>query len=51
MFLHGVCFIGLKLIVIYTREPKKVGKSFRMSEKQIFQDAAGNVRLDQLQVS
>ena len=50
MFLLSVCFIGHNSILIYTREPKKVGKSFRISEKKVFQDAAGNFRLHRSEV-
>ena len=39
MFLNGVCFIGHDLILIYIRGAKKNGKSFRMLEKNIFQDS------------
>ena len=32
-------------ILIYTREPKKVGKAFRMSERKLFQDRSGDLGL------
>ena len=33
-------------ISIYIREPQKVGKSFRMSERNIFQDLPGYCHMD-----